>query len=181
MTTSEHSLTLTIALVAREGGANVVEYSVEGDQGAPMPNVTMRQVLPAGSTLGDAPLSAAAQVAGNPPMEQPPEAALPIGGTAKMDAASWVADERVTTSGGTFAASHFRRLDADGAAVEMWLSRAAPPIGLVRLRQTSSGGEVSTTELRRLGAGAAPKIVAAPVPFNQDVMVRQMMASMKKM
>jgi hypothetical protein len=115
-------------------------------------------------------------------MEQGPETAafMQDGPVMKTDGTSWLAEESVSTPAGTFRASHFLQRRSDGTTVDFWLSRDVVPIGLVKLREVSPTQRESTTELLRAGVGAAPKITATPVPYDRDVMMRQLLAAVRE-
>ena len=50
-------------------------------------------------------------------------------------------------------------------------------MGLVKLRERSSEGEESETELMATGTNAEPRITAVPSPYDKDLLMRQMVAS----
>jgi len=168
---------LTVSLVARDRGSNVVEYTLARTYAPGTLEVTTRNSTPPGKSIGDAPTASAVQVARFPPMEQPlDEVPPPLVGN---DDATFVADEQVTTGAGTFAVAHYLQRRGDGARVDLWLSREVLPTGLVRLRERSTAGAESTTELLAAGGSAVPRITREPAHHDRDLLMRQMLASVR--
>jgi len=95
----------------------------------------------------------------------------------KPDGTGWQADGTVSTPAGTFQASHFLQRRTDGTTVDFWLSRDVLPVGLVKLRVVSPNQLESKAELVHAGVGAVPKVTATPVPFDREVMRRQLFAA----
>jgi hypothetical protein len=140
----------------------------------------MQMTYAPGEGVGATPRSSAVQVGDHPPMQQPPEASAGAGAAlGAADGMTWVtAREDVTVPAGSFEAAHLRQRRNDGGTLDMWLSRAVFPIGIVRLRETSADGHTSTTELERTGGGAAPRVRGTPRPYDQSVLAREVVASL---
>ena len=113
----------------------------------------------------------------NPPMLIP--GALGGGQTQsfrRVDPKTRVGPDPVKVPGGTFAkAEHHQEKLESGAVVDSWLSKDAPPFGLVKL---SAGldphGKPVAMELIAHGTGAKAGITAKPQPFDQTVLMKQL-------
>jgi hypothetical protein len=180
ITSPEQQLGMTISVVDRRLGLTSVEVRMIARTGAALPSMTMRHTLRDGQSFGDRPTAIAIQVDGHAPMDQPDDGGdafkdmLP----ARVDKGTWVADQPITTPAGTFATSLYHLTDPDGSVSDLWLAKEIAPTGMVKLRVVAPDGTESTTELRRIGTGAAPRITANPAPFDQAKLARQMIASL---
>jgi hypothetical protein len=70
-----------------------------------------------------------------------------------------VGQERISAGARSFATMHYRN-EKGGDVFEYWVSREAPPLGIVR--SVKSGSIASEMQLLRLGQGARPEIINTP-------------------
>jgi hypothetical protein len=182
-----------LALVGREGGANVVEQSSEmGDRGT----MVTRLLLDADPSKEGGVKKIVVQRPGADPMEMPttgmgpgggaPGVGAPGGGRGglrgarflKLDPKKLVGKETVKVAAGSFKADHYKDTTPNGATVEYWVSADVPPFGLVKLELTPPAdaptdrgprGPVKM-ELAAKGKDAKPTITKPAKPFDPEAM-----------
>jgi hypothetical protein len=170
-------MTMSIGLVGRNGGANMIETSIEGGLAARTGKMTTQMTLPSGSSgkvqrmvlqLGD-----------NDPMEMPIQGAQ-AQQFAKPNPKTFVKTETIKVPAGSFKAKHYHDTTPRGDTVDYWISESVTPIGLVKMEATEKSnpmiaGPISM-ELVGTGKDAKSAITKPVKPFDQATFMKEMMA-----
>jgi hypothetical protein len=169
------------ALVARDGRSNTIELTTKGKLFAKP--LIMRIVLPADPMSGAMPpRPMVVQVGDDKPMLAPKD--MPVPKFQRPDAKHLVGSEEIKVPAGAFKTSHYRETIA-GATVDIWVSDAIPPIGVVKVvrspvvdkSQPAAMQEAPfTQELAAMGKGGKPAITKKPKPYD-DRKMRDLVAA----
>ncbi|HEY0706509.1 MAG TPA: hypothetical protein VGG33_06925, partial [Polyangia bacterium] len=169
----EQKAKATWALVGRTADQVSVEMSMEGgplkDAGGKM---TVRLQLAPDPIKAEKPVKQMVmQFAGKDPMLMPEGA--PVQKFEKPDPKKLVGKETVTLASGSYPASHYRDTN-DRGTIDIWISEAVPPLGLVKMTVTPKTGSPMPPvkmELAARGKDAKPVITKAPKPFDPAAMM----------
>jgi len=169
------SLTSRWALVARDASSNTVEMTTKG--GPVAKPMVLRMVLPADPTSGEKPKKPMVVQFGNDaPMLAPPD--TPTQRFQRPDEKNLIGKEEVKLAAGGFQTTHYREKNAMGT-VDVWVSDAVPPLGLVKVLTTPDVGKnapdamkipPATMELAAIGKGAKAVITKKPRPYDEKKM-----------
>ena len=176
-----HRFQQVVALVASDAGRMTLETRLREESSPNGPTVITDYVFAAPARFGDKPIDGAVQVDNNEPMTLPPDDTQP-GMSLSMphlEAENLSGLETLNVSAGRYASQRYDVPMTKDRVASIWLSRDAPPSGLVKLQLLSGSDhkEESTVELVRLGAGAHRGIGKAPRPFDSATYMRVMIAA----
>lgn len=170
-----HGASIRWVLVGVESGVVRLEATLRAEQanlgGTPTRMLLVAKVSPHGDAI-DAAKEIVVQIGQSRPVR------MPEGWTAIQrrfrapDPKTFVGKEAIAFGQGHIASEHYRESTPAGT-VDFWLSDAAPPLGLVRMRLTpavnpltSAPARTLQTELVGLGQGAQAEVVGEPAPFG---------------
>ena len=166
------------ALVARDATSSTLEMSMLGAMTAQMGGkITLKMVLDPDPIGAAKPVKEMVmQVGDSDPMLAPPDA--PRQKFQKPDAKTLVGKETIKVEAGSFPSTHYRDHTPVGT-VDVWVSEAIPPLGLVKVVTTPEpkAGDAdspsippATMELSATGTGAKPTITKPAKPFDPSGM-----------
>jgi hypothetical protein len=161
------------ALVARTSDSVSLEMSMEGgplqQAGGKM---TVRLRLAPDPIKAEKPVKQMVmQFPGKDPMLMPEGA--PVQKFEKPDPKKLVGKETLALAGGSFATSHYRDTN-DRGTIDIWITEAVPPLGLVKMTVTPKAGSPMPPvkmELAARGKDAKPIITKDPKPFDPAAMM----------
>jgi hypothetical protein len=165
------------ALVGRKPDNVIIEMIMEGGPAAQMGGkMTARLVMSPDPTKTDhAVKQMVMQLEGQDPMEMPTQ------GTnqkfEKPDPKKLIGKETITVPAGEIATSHYRDNNPERGTIDMWISEAVPPLGLVKLSFAPKAGSPMppvSMELAGKGKDAKPIITKTPKPFDPAAMMGAM-------
>jgi hypothetical protein len=169
-------MSMKMALVSRAAAGNTLEMSVEGGLAAKAGTVVTQMILAPGSEGNVQKLIL--QVGANDPMEMPVQGAQGKQ-FAKPDPKKLVKEETVKVAAGSYKAKHYHDKTPQGDTVDYWVSESVAPLGLVKIEMTQKSNPMINgpikMELAANGKDAKPTISKKPKPFDQNVLVKQMM------
>ncbi len=167
-------MNMKIGLVARSGGANTIETSLEGGLAARAGKMITQMTLPSGSSGKVQKM--VLQLGANDPMEMPVEGSQSQ--FAKPDPKTFVKDETVKVAAGSFKTKHYHDKTAQGDTVDFWVSQNVLPLGLVKMEATQKSNPMINgpikMELQSTGKGAKSSITKPPKPFDQAAFMKEM-------
>jgi hypothetical protein len=176
MTFGEAKMKSRWALVARDAKSTTLEMTMQGGPAAAMGGkITLKMVLDPDPVNAAKPVKEIVmQIGDGAPMQAPPDA--PTQKFQKPDAKTLVAEESIKVEAGTFKTSHYRDHSPVGT-VDVWVSEAVPPLGLVKVLTTPEPGTgqppipPAAMELTATGTGAKPTITKPAKPFDPKGMM----------
>jgi hypothetical protein len=165
-TTNTMEMIMEGGMLAMAGGKLIMQSVVDADQNADKP---VKKVL--------------MQIANNDPMEMPIDSAQQKQ-FHKPNPKSFLKDETVKVTAGSFKTKHYRDKAPNGDVFDFWVSPDAPPFGLVKIEaeQKSAGSPVQgpvKLELTALGKDAKMTVTKPAKPYDQAVLMGQIMGGMK--
>ena len=171
-------MSMRIALVGKSGAGNVLESSVEGGMMAQAGGkVVVQMTLPSGKDAH--PTKMVMQMGTNDPMEMPSTMASQ-GRFTKPDPKKLVKSESVTVKAGTFKTKHYRDKTPQGDTFDFWVADNVPPLGLVKMTGEQNSNPMMkgpfSFELIATGKDAKASITKPPKPYDQQALLKQMMA-----
>jgi hypothetical protein len=94
---------------------------------------------------------------------------------------SLVGSDTVKVPAGSFKTKHYREKSPQGERFEYWVSDTAPPFGLVKVEVDQKNNPqikgVLGFQLVSVGKDAKPLVTKAPKPYDQAVLMQQLMAA----
>jgi len=170
-------MSMKMALVGRAAAGNTLEMSVEGGLAAKAGQVVTQMTLAPGSEGNVQKL--VLQVGSHDPMEMPVQGAQGKQ-FSKPDPKNLVKEETVKVAAGSFKAKHYHDKTPQGDTVDFWVSESVAPLGLVKIEMTQKSNPMISgpikMELAAVGKDAKPAITKKAKPFDQNELVKQMMA-----
>lgn len=161
--------TMRWSLLQREGERIALEVAIAPGAAIKSPSVARLRAR-SDPKSGFALEEIVVQPAGAKPQLMPLDWSQARGGLRAPDPTAFVAKERITVGQASIETDRYR-MKAPAGMVDIWLSDAAPPIGVARLAFTpsvsASKGRVLTVSLISMGEGAKPRIVAPPEPYGR--------------
>ena len=174
MTFGEAVMKSRWALVARGASSTTLEMSMQGGPTVQMGGkVTLKMVLDPDPIGAAKPVKEIVmQIGDGNPMQAPPDA--PAQKFQKPDAKTLVGKETIKVEAGSFPSTHYRDHTPVGT-VDVWVSEAVPPLGLIKVTTTpepKSGSAdapaipPASMELTGTGTGAKPTITKPAKPYD---------------
>jgi hypothetical protein len=171
-------MSMKMALVGRNTAGNTLEMSVEGGLAAKAGKVITQMTLAPGSEGNVKKLIL--QVGANDPMEMPVQGAQGKQ-FAKPDPKTLVKEETVKVAAGSYKTKHYHDKTPQGDTVDFWVTESVAPLGLVKIEMTQKSNPMISgpikMELAALGKDAKPDVTKAPKPFDQNALMKEMMAA----
>jgi len=171
------------ALVGRDATTNALEMTAEGGMMAAGGKVTVKVVLGHDLSRSDRVKKVVMQLSNNTPMEMQAGAVVPKDQFTKLDPKKLVGKQDVLVPAGTFKAKHYRDRGVDGGTLELWVSEAAPPFGIVKMQGQVAQGPGTPSmplviELESTGRDARPQITRTAEPFDPAKLQAQVQRQM---
>ena len=173
-----------MALVAKSDATSTLEMIMEGGMLAMSGGkLTMQTIVDANQNTPEPVKKVIMQIGDNDPMEMPIESKQQSQ-FRKPNPKSFVKDETIKVAAGSFKTKHYRDKTPTGEPFDFWVSADVPPFGIVKVEseQKRAAGPAQGKvrfELTALGKDAKMVVTRAPKPFNQAMMVGQLMGGMK--
>jgi hypothetical protein len=167
-----------MAIISRDENSTTIEMSVEGGPMQQMGSMLIQVKIPRDPKLESRPAGIVMQVGKNTPMEMPADHPMvPKESFKRLQVKDLDAKvETVKVAGGTFQSRRHTQKRGEDEAIT-WLSEKATPLGLVKMQSKTPMGP-ATVELLRMGSGAKSNLNGKPVPFDQNLFMKQVMSGM---
>jgi hypothetical protein len=172
-------VSMQIAFVGKSSAGIVLESSVEGGIVAQAGGkVIIQMTIPSGKDLH--PAKMVMQMGNNDPMEM--AGAMAQGGRfTKPDPKKLVKAETITVKAGTFKTKHYRDKTEQGDQFDFWVADSVPPLGLVKMTGEQNSNPQAkgpfSIELTGTGKGAKASITKPVRPYDQQALIREIMAA----
>ena len=175
MMMGQMTMSAKLALVARDTASVSMETSMEGGMLTMMGGkMTLKVVMDPNPTTAAKPVKQMVmQIGDQDPMLAPDT--MPAQKYSKPDPSTLVGKETIKVAAGSFKTSHYRNQTEQGP-VDVWVSEAVLPTGLVKLTTPSMQAGAQQVpgmvmELAATGKGAKPTITKPPKPFDPQKMM----------
>jgi hypothetical protein len=169
---------MRMALVSKGATANIVETSVEGGMMAAAGKVVMQMTLAPGNEGTTKKM--VMQIGASDPMEMP-SALSDAKAFTKPNPKTLVGSETVKVPAGSFKTKHYRDKTPQGDKLDFWVSDSVPPLGLVKIEvEQKNNPQIKGKllfELTGSGKDAKPLVTKPPKPYDQAVLMQQMMGA----
>ena len=170
-------ITQRFALVARTGELDIIEMEVHAPSMGQQ-TLHLQMFVEADPKKKGQVRKMLAQVNQNPPMQLPVENAMSLVGMPRLipvDPRRKHSVQYVETRAGRLETELYKTPTTPDEALRVWLSRAVPPLGIVRLEVANKGRAELKMRLVTKGKGAVRRIRGRGDPFDGRKLMQQLL------